>query len=91
MSDVIGLFSSFLYLFFLFSFVSLQICMFIHTSVFLSISVFICLHVWAYLYLCVHAHTEQAVCRGFESHLSSSFFFIFSGKRDVQVSCIALL
>ena len=39
----------------------------------------------------MHASAKQAVhvCRGFESHLSSSFF-IFYGKGVVQVSCIVL-
>ena len=32
----------------------------------------------------------QAVCRGFESHLSSSFSFS-EKKRVVQVSCVAML
>ena len=33
------------------------------------------------------AAAQQAVCRGFEPHLSSSFF-IFYGERVAQVSCI---
>ena len=33
---------------------------------------------------------RQAVCRGFESHLSS-YFFLFCEKRVVRVSCVALL
>ena len=39
--------------------------------------------------LVVRASGYQAVCRGFESHLSSSFF-LFCENRVVQVSCVAL-
>ena len=38
----------------------------------------------------LNSSVGRTLCSGFESHLSSSFF-IFLGKRDVQVSCIAFL
>ena len=40
--------------------------------------------------LVVRECAKQAVCHGFKSHLSSSFF-LFCEKRVIQVSCIALL
>ena len=82
--------------------VCVRACVRARTCVCVLVCVLVCVCVC--VHACVHMHScacasgspvvksiclaSSTVCRGFESHLSSSFF---TGKRNVQVSCIALL
>ena len=67
------------------------VCLYTCTALYVYILQHMCIYVYnnMYTYSSVgRVSASKAVCRGFESHLSSSLFI---GKRDVQVCCIALL